>query len=330
MTREPQSRMRKSMKLTTMAVKDIRMDDARFKISPEIEPGVLTDAVRDSGLLSPPIVIERGRRFIVLSGWKRMEAVQRLDIERIPVFILKEKSDAAAFELPVFENLTIREYRAIEKAEIIAKFKKMGLSVPDLSRKYLISLSLPPRTEIIEDCLNIHSFSSRLKQAAYRQSYSFPVLRTLTYFEPEERDALIPVLKGLSKNSQMEVLENIRDIMGRDTCVLFQIFKEINISDILESKSLSDPQKSEKIRQIIRDKRYPSLTSRKERFQNALKTLGLPENFTIITPKNFEAEGFRLQMRCRSFQELKNNLENMKRMAKEKGITILFDVLNDD
>ncbi len=318
------------MKLTTMAVKDIRMDDERFKISPEVEPGVLTDAVRNSGLLSPPIVIERGRRFIVLSGWKRMEAVRRLDIERIPVFILKEKSDAAAFEIPVFENLTIREYRSIEKAEIIAKFKKMGVNVKDLRKKYLTLLSLPPRIEIIENCLKIHSFSPRLKQTAYKQNYSFPVLRALICFKSAERDAMIPVLKGLSKNSQMEVLENIRDIMGRDTCVLFQIFKEINISNILESKSLSDPQKSEKIRQLIRDRRYPALSSRRERFQKALKALNLPDNFTILTPKNFEAEGFRLQMQCRSSLELKKNLEDMKRMVDEKGMMILIDVLNDD
>ena len=318
------------MKLTTMPVKDIRMDDERFKILPEVDPGVLTDAVRESGLLSPPVVVERGRRFIVLSGWKRMEAVRRLDIERIPVFILKEKSDAAAFEVPVFENLTIREYKSIEKAEIIAKFKKMGVNVQDLSRKYLTLLSLPPWLEIIEDCMKIHSFSPRLKQTAYKQNYSFPVLRTLIYFKSAEREAMIPVLKGLSKNSRMEVLENSRDIMGRDTCDLFQIFDEINISKILESKSLSDPQKSEKVRQRLREKRYPSLTSRRERFQKALKALNLPENFTILTHKNFEAEGFRLQMHCRSSQELKKNLEEMKKLAGEKGMTILFDVLSDD
>lgn len=322
--------MEKELKLTTVQLSEIDFSESRFKISPEIRADSMLESIRKSGLLNPPVLIKRDGKLIILSGWKRIKAARILDIERITVFILREKHDQIAFELPVYENLSLREFISIEKAEIIAKFKKFGADDRTICEKYLTLLNLPPKAQIIEDCIKIHNFKLQLRQAAFREDFSFPVLQKSAQFKPEERNHLFPVLNGMSRSSQMEVLENIMDIQGRDKCRLRQIFDKMKIPAILESDTLSAPQKKEKIRRLIHKERYPVLSSRQDHFKDAMKALGLPENFTILTTKNFEEEGFRLQMQCRTPEEFKNNIEEMKRMVQERGITILFDVLNHD
>jgi ParB family transcriptional regulator, chromosome partitioning protein len=322
--------MKKELKFTSISLTEISLPDDRFRISPEIQAGSLLESIRKSGLLAPPVLINRDGKLIILSGWKRIEAARILGYETVHVFLRREAPDHAAFELPVYENLSFREYASIEKAEIIAKFKKFGVDERVIKKKYLTLLALPPKVQVIKDCLKIHTFNPQLKRMIFRENFSFPVLQKLAGFKADARRQLIPVLKGLSRNSRMGILENIMDILERDQSSLTQVFGRLNLSGIITSERLSDPQKSEKIRQLIRKDRYPAVSARHHQCQDALKGLGLPENFIIRTPKNFEDEGFFLQVQCRTLEEFKKNMEGMERLTRANRLAILFDVLNDD
>jgi len=318
------------MKFTTAALKDICRIDRRFQISPLIQIDSLLFSIGKSGVLNPPVLVRRDGKDILLSGWKRIRASEKLGLQRIPVFKYQEPSDLKAFEIPVYENLSIRGYTPVEKTLIIRKFKEFGADQATMIRKYLTLLNLPPKPEILEDCLRISSFDDRIKKTAFKEDFSFPVLQKLMGFEPAERTRLVPVLRGLSKNSRIEVLENIHDIMGRENTGLKEIFQALGIFQILDSQKLSIPQKAENIRKIVRQKRYPALSTRKQKVEAVLSTLGLPENIAVLTPRNFEKEGFSLQMRCRTPEQLEKNIKEINQIARGKGISILFDVLSDD
>ncbi|MFO7866424.1 MAG: ParB N-terminal domain-containing protein [Candidatus Aminicenantes bacterium] len=320
----------KKMKFTTIPLKEISISDERFKIAPEIRLETLLLSVKQAGLLNPPVLARRDDKNVILSGWKRIAAARKLSLERIPVFFSNEENDRRAFEIPVYENLSIREYTAVEKAEIIAKFKGFGADEEEIRKTYLTLLALPPRPQTEEACTAISSFDDEIKKTAFKKNFAFPVLQKIAAFRPEERKRLLPLLSGLSKNSQVEVMENIWDMIGRDGGGLQKIFDSLGIQRIMRSEKLSPLQKSEKTRRVIRESRYPALSSRRRRFSAALKKMGLPGNMSILTSKNFEEEGLTLHMTCRTQQEWENNIKEMKRLDGEDGITVLFDVLTDD
>ncbi len=322
--------MRINMRFTSLAIKDIRASDDRFKISPVIQYEFLLKSIKHSGLLNPPVIIKREGAGLILSGWRRIAAARALEIISIPVYIFQPPDDQTAFEMPVYENEALRGFTPVEKAGVIAKFIHFGADKPSVLKKYLTLLSLPPSLQIVDDCLAIHSFEDTVKKTVFLDNTAFPVLQKLTCFSTEERTRLMSVLKGLSKNSQIEVLDNIMDIMGRERARLDNIFESLKISRILGSKNLSQPQKSEKIRQLIRHSRYPELSKRRLRFKKAVKALNTPENITLLTPKNFEQEGFQLSIRCRNREEYEKSIKQMGRIREEKELNTVFEILNDD
>ncbi len=114
------------MKLETIRLGRINFGDERFRISQFINPEALGRSIAASGLLNPPLLRAAGRRFVIVSGWKRILACRGAGIAEIPALVTDQKDDLKLFQAVVEENRTGRTLSLTEKAEII---KKSGATV---------------------------------------------------------------------------------------------------------------------------------------------------------------------------------------------------------
>ena len=85
-----------------------RFDDARLE--------ELAASIRELGVVEPILVRRQGQRYRIVAGERRWRAAQRAGLKEIPA-IVREASDALAFQIALVENVQRADLNAIEEAE---------------------------------------------------------------------------------------------------------------------------------------------------------------------------------------------------------------------
>jgi ParB family transcriptional regulator, chromosome partitioning protein len=85
-----------------------RFDDAKLD--------ELAASIREHGVVEPILVRKQGGRYRIVAGERRWRAAQRAGLTEVPA-IVREASDAEAFEIALVENVQRADLNAIEEAE---------------------------------------------------------------------------------------------------------------------------------------------------------------------------------------------------------------------
>ncbi|HEX9292020.1 MAG TPA: ParB/RepB/Spo0J family partition protein [Anaeromyxobacteraceae bacterium] len=85
-----------------------RFDEARLE--------ELASSIREHGIVEPILVRRHGQRYRIVAGERRWRAAQRAGLKEVPALV-REASDAQAFELALVENIQRADLNAIEEAE---------------------------------------------------------------------------------------------------------------------------------------------------------------------------------------------------------------------
>jgi len=84
---------------------------------------------------------------------------------------------------------------------------------------------------------------------------------------------------------------------------------------ILANTSLNLPQKGRAILDLLRRRRYPTLTKMEKAFKKKVSRLHLPGKINIQPPPYFESGEYRLEIRFRHGKELKAHVDHLAGMA---------------
>lgn len=318
------------MKIKQVPLDGLYFQDERFRISPFFSLDKLILSLKKIGLIQPPLVTWRDNLLILVTGWKRVLACLEMSLSPIPVICLEEKSDLKLFQKAFYENLTVREYSLLEKAEILNKLVHFGEGEKSILEHYLPLLGIPQTTYHLDLYLAFSEFSPEVKKAAYEKAMPFAALELLVAFSPRDRHRLLPLLLPLGQNKQKELLEDCREISIRDELPVSRILREPDIQKFLDSKKLSPLQKSNKIRHILRKKRYPYLSSRQDHFDSALRKADWPKDVSLHPSPFFEEDRFTLQFSFRNKEELESHLSNLHAISTKKEFSGVFKPPADD
>jgi len=85
-----------------------RFDEARLE--------ELAISIREHGIVEPILVRRHGQKYRIVAGERRWRAAQRAGLKEVPALV-REASDAQAFELALVENIQRADLNAIEEAE---------------------------------------------------------------------------------------------------------------------------------------------------------------------------------------------------------------------
>jgi ParB family chromosome partitioning protein len=316
--------MMKIFEPKVLDIHDLDLEDRRFRISefPVLDPLILS--IRKIGLLHPPIVTVRGGRFVLVSGWKRVSACLKLRILRLPVFILDEADDLKAFMFALYENLGVREFSLLEKAEILSRLQAFGLPKSRTMTEVMPLLHIPPTAIYREGYLTIATLQPLVKKMIAEKSLPFSLAQMFAEFTAHDLKDMMPLLLPLGQNKQKEVLEDLLEISRRRRISPGRILRGPEIQAILRSKKWPAVQKSERVRFALRRERFPHLSAWGERFQSALKELHWPKGIAVETAPYFETDVMEAAFRFKDEKEFKARLRDLLDVSSRKEFPRLF------
>ncbi|MFQ6070225.1 MAG: ParB/RepB/Spo0J family partition protein [Candidatus Aminicenantales bacterium] len=307
-----------------MSIEKIDLADERFRISFFFPLEKFITSIKLVGLLNPPLVCEREGRFILVTGWKRILACRKLSLSPVKVMVNDLKDDLENFLLALHDNLASREFSPLEKAEVVKKLKRFGVEKEKIIRDYFPHLGIPA-TELYYDVyLALAEFESSLKKSIHEKGLPFSSLRAVCSFSPAARKKILPLLFPLSLNKQKELLEWLLDISSRDGVGVEEILEEEEIRNVFSSERLSWLEKAEKVRDAIRKRRFPRLSSMEESFRNLLRRIRWPENVSLQPSPFFEDENYHLSFRFRNGEQFFSTLEKLRKAGAEKEFIEFF------
>jgi ParB family chromosome partitioning protein len=316
--------MMKNFEPKVLDIYDLEFEDKRFRISefPALDPLILS--IRKIGLLHPPVVTVRDGRFVLVSGWKRVSACLKLRMRRLPVFILEESDDFKAFMFALYENLTIREFSTLEKAEILSRLHAFGLPKSRMMTEVMPLLHIPPTALYRDGYLAIARLQPFVKKMIAEKCLPFSLAQLLAQFTVRDLKDMMPLLLPLGQNKQKEVLEDLLEISRRRRISPGRILRGPEIQAILRSKKWPAVQKSERVRLALRRKRFPYVTAWGERFQSALKELHWPKRIAVETAPYFETDVMEAAFRFKDEKEFKARLHDLLEVSSRKDFPRLF------
>ena len=312
------------MKKKNLPLKEIFLEDERFRISYYFSLEKLILSLQKVGLLNPPLVALQDKRFILVSGWKRVLACIKLGLSSLPVFVIEEKDELKTFLAAFYENLATREFSLLEKAEILSRLKRFGEDEKKIVQHYLPLLDIPSTLSNLESYLAFSQLESEVKRIIHQKNMPFSSVKLFAGFTPQERKSLLPLLLPSGQNKMKGILEDLKEISRRNDIPAKKILSSKEILDIMGSEKLSPLQKTDKIRLILMKKRYPALSSRKESFDSLLKKFRLPKNIMVKPSPFFEEENFSVNFSFGNRKELKTNLVKLQELAAKQEFAEIF------
>lgn len=316
------------MKKKKLYLKEIFLEDERFRISYYFSLEKLIHSIKSVGLVNPPLVGFRDKHFILVSGWKRVLACLKLSLSSLPVFVIQEEDDLKTFLAAFYENLATREFSLLEKAEILSRLKKFGEDERKIIRHYMPLLNIPSTLSHFESFLAFSKFESEVKRIIYEKNMPFSSAKLLSEFAPQERRLLLPLLSPLGQNKMKEVLEDLKEISKKNDIPAKKILSSKEIQDIMDSERLSPLQKADKIRLFLKRVRHPTLSSWSESFDSSLKKLQLPKNIMVKPSPFFEEESFSVNFSFGNREELNTILFKLQELASKEEFSKIFKFRN--
>lgn len=312
------------MKIQAIHLEKIDLSDERYRISLSCPLERMTYSLKKIGLLSPPILRSFANRFVIVSGWKRIFACVALSFSSIQAFVLDDGDDLQAILISFHENLATRDLSLVEKAVALAKLKKFGLGEDIILRDYLPLLQLPPSGSTLRVMWKLAEFPQDWKEYLHEKRVPLWLVEVLENWNDEEKNLLLPILRPLSLNRQREVLEALGGICRREEISLKEILDGKDIQEIIAAQKISVVEKTERIRQVLLERRYPRYSLWKSSFEALLEKLSLPKDIRLQPSPFFESKEVSLSFSFRSPEDFKVKLSKLQEVASRKDFSQVF------
>ena len=128
----------------------------------------LQDSIKEIGLLNPPILKDKGNRYQIVTGWKRLISCRELGFNQAlcSVYESEEISDEESIKIIYQDN----RYRIseLELSELILLFRNLcSLEDKELMNNVLPIFKIPPTRKHLDKFIALASLQKAIKEAFY-------------------------------------------------------------------------------------------------------------------------------------------------------------------
>jgi ParB/RepB/Spo0J family partition protein len=118
-----------------VALQDIDLTDKTWQFRISLRVKDLAESIQTSGQQIPVILrrISGQEALQVISGFRRLTAIQSIGWPTAHAIVLDDVGDEAAFRLSVLENEKRKTYTDLDRAHAITKYRQMGYKVADIA-----------------------------------------------------------------------------------------------------------------------------------------------------------------------------------------------------
>jgi len=289
--------------ITRVALRQIDLHDTRFRISYPLADETLFSSIEKLGIIEPVILLEGGPPYVVVAGFKRIEAAKKLNLKEIPAIIMS-LSAHEAFLISIHTNMH-RGLNIIEKAHAIEKMVRMDVPKPDIYELMAV-FSLSAHEKVLTNLIAIAGAEEALKRFIIEHTLSMKNIEYMLRFEKDERKMI------------MKALAPVRFTEG----YLREILEMLHLVRIKKGKLstglLKDPGNAQELQARLKKRVHPKLSSLKKKLEDIRKAAALPPALDIRVDPFFEKEYIDITIRTKDEQESKELLGKLDDIF-EKG-----------
>ncbi len=298
------------MKFELVSIKADRIDlsDKTFCITKNPKMDDIMSSILFAGVLNPPFVFKKNKGFAVLSGFRRIKACKAIGLNRIDVRVVDEKSSLTdRTYLAISENALQRELNVIERSRASHLLLNTDMD-RDAIGTLSSSLGLASDIKALKKFSAICRMPVKIQDGLLTGAISMPTAIHIEKMNKESATAFTNLFFKIktSLNVQRELLSVVTDICARDDISVSAFFQKEEIQAILSDEKIDGPQKTNRIRAVIKGYRFPKLNEVEKRFGDCVKTLKLQPGIQITPPKFFESETYRVILSVRDEKDLEN------------------------
>jgi len=302
--------------------------DRTFEIRSAQKAAELTASIRRTGIINAPYVMARKNsdRVRIVCGFKRIRTALDLGIKEITV----RRIDGPAEEKDVFllalhDDLAGVPLTPVETAGAVKGLLRY-FSEETVIQEYLPLFGLAPLFDTLEELMLLAELDPEIKQGLTQGILA----KKNAVHLADMGDSGVLLYRmfcavNLSTSKQTEIIGNCEDIIRRDRTSIERLLGENEIRSVLSRDDLTRSQKGDRVRAVIRKKRFPRLTQLEEKFLKVRKALVLPKNIRFEPPPSFEGETFSLRIDLKNKKQLNGLPDVVKKFVDSAPVKALFE-----
>ena len=315
-------------------LEQIDLSDETFSVNfmPDLQR--LRSSIEERGLIQPVLLREKGDRYQIVCGFRRISVYHELGNPEIEARVFKEKEmdDLGLFCVSLHENLTTRGFNTLEKTIALDKLVHYFQIDPIvLIKTFLPLFSLEPHEKILKTYLSLARMENEVKSYILEEEVSRSNIRILSHFNSEDRMALLPLFSSLKlgENRLREMLTLLEEISQRDQIRVKDIIHRPEIQAILSQKEFTPSQKTELVKKVLIDFRYPRMRQMEKGFEKKRRDLNLPPHLSLHHQPFFEGGGLRIEFQFETMEEFRSILSSLSVLPEKKEFQEMFEVGKD-
>jgi ParB-like chromosome segregation protein Spo0J len=289
-------------------ISQIDLTDKTFSVGfmPDLQK--LRSSIEQIGLIQPVLLRKKRDHYQIVCGFRRISIVQELGMEEIEskVFEEKEMDDFRLFAISLHENLNTRGFNAVEMAIALDKLvHRFQIDPAVLINDFLPLFSLEPNEKILNTYLSLARMEDGIKMYVLKEEVSRSNIRRLSVLTPDDRMSLLSLISSLKlgENRLREILTLFEEISQRDRLMVKDIVHRPEIKNILFQEEITPSQKTERVKKILMDLRYPRMHKMEERFEKKRGELNFPVGISLRHQPFFEGKGLRIEFQFKTVEE---------------------------
>jgi ParB family chromosome partitioning protein len=293
-------------KIETVKLAGIDCTDNTYRITTATNIDDLTASIKKIGLLNPPLLLENNSEYLIVCGFRRIEACRGLGWSQVEARILDPGTqEADCARIAVADNTLQRPLNLIEQSRSLVLIS--GFIKDDVMLAQELSLlGLPENQSVIKKIEEICHLSRPIQRAILSDTISLAMALELGKLTPDVGAGFVELFENLklSLNKQREIVTFVQEIALREEIAVLEVINDDRLQAILEQKDFDKNQKTRKIRSYLKQRRFPAITSAARAFEKLIKELGLPGGIKLIPPANFEGSIYTLTFNFKNLPEL--------------------------
>jgi ParB/RepB/Spo0J family partition protein len=308
----------------------INLSDDTFSVNylPDLQK--LRSSIEEVGLIQPVLLRGEKDHYQIICGFRRISVMKELGKSEIEskVFEEKEMDEFQLFSLSLHENLTTRGFNTVEKAIALDKLvHRFQIDPAAVIKTFLPFFSLEPNEKILNTYLSLARMEDEIKTYVLKEEVSRSNIRKLSALTSDNRMAVLSLISPLKlgENRLRETLTLVEEISRRNQCKEKDIVQRSEIQAVLSQKELTPSQKTERIKKVLTDLRYPKLDQMEKAFEKKRKDLNLPSNIALHHPPFFEGKRLKIEFQFETAEEYRSVLSALSLLAEKEGFKQMIE-----
>jgi ParB/RepB/Spo0J family partition protein len=315
--------------LRTIPLDAISVEDRTFIITTDGHNERLQKSIEQVGLLCPPYIYfyDHTQYYKIVCGLRRINACVAAGWKEISACIVDKACDEKElFLISFYDNLSHRVLNPVEQALTVLKLL-VYFTADMVISEYLPLLGLSPTEKTLNQQLCIARLDPEIQAAVVQGRICESVAAKLALFPEEDRKALFGLFSRVhvSASKQEEIVSYCMDISLRDGIVCSEIVRDREIQDIIDADKQTLSQKGDRVRALLRRRRFPVLSGHEEKFLQQRKKLRLPGGVQLLPPPFFEGGRFRIEIEFNRTADLREKAEAVMNMADSGPLQDMVD-----